>query len=246
MMSRGEVAMNRSGMRVLGALLLAGCGIQYTDPVYVSDMGLELSGHPTSPVIMVVWDKSGSTNQPTQAGCTGASCATRLSEMKAWANGSLPSIGASARVGLQVFPSDDTCGPSGAAQLLAKPPAAPDSSAAVLAKVPGIAGLGGTPTGQSMAFAALAMPDDNAEHFAVLLTDGVPNCNPDNPNTCVTPAACACTLNMCPSATARWGFRCELLSQWLPRRGHHQRSNRHPIQGDRRPCSEPTSPPPTR
>src|SRR5213076_2081393 len=56
---------------------------------------------------------------------------------------------------------------------------------------------GGTPTGLSLSFVG-GLPelnDPKREDFVLLLTDGLPNCNPSNPNTCTTPAACNCTLS---------------------------------------------------
>ena len=68
---------------------------------------------------------------------------------------------------------------------------------------------GGTPTADSLRFLATYPPlVDNPEgraQFVLLLTDGLPNCNGTNPNSCTSGAPagaqCRCTLAACTAAS---------------------------------------------
>jgi hypothetical protein len=185
-------------MRAITCLLLAGCTTSYVDPVYTSSMGLQVDAQSQPPSVMYVLDKSGSMNEPIDAGCTDPSCATRISEVREWTAGMLSSLGGQARWGLQVFPADSTCTPSAAGQLLTQIGASAGAGA-IVNQVQQVQPAGGTPTAQSLAFTKLVMPNDGSEKIVLLVTDGLPNCNPDNPVTCESAAACQCTLASCPT-----------------------------------------------
>jgi hypothetical protein len=186
-------------MRATTLLLLqAGCTTSYVDPVYLSSMGLQVGSHNQPPAVMYVLDKSGSMNEPIDAGCTDPSCATRISEVRDWTHTMLGSLGSSARWGLQVYPADVQCTPSAAGELLT-PIGDSVGAGDIVNQVQQIQPAGGTPTAQSLAFTRLVMPNDGSEKIVVLVTDGLPNCNADNPLTCENGAACQCTLSACPN-----------------------------------------------
>jgi hypothetical protein len=189
-------------MRAITCLLLAGCTTSYVDPVYTSPMGLLVAAQSQPPSVMYVLDKSGSMNEPIDAGCTAPSCATRISEVREWTSSMMSSLGTSARWGLQVFPADSTCTPSAAGQLLTQIGDAVGAGD-IVNQVQQVQPAGGTPTAQSLAFTKLVMPNDGSEKIVLLVTDGLPNCNPDNPVTCEAGAACQCTLATCPVAMAQ-------------------------------------------
>ncbi len=185
------------------------------------------------PSLMFLIDKSGSMNFPSNpanpscpAGCgvsTGpcpVTCPTRISELRAGMNTFLTSKGNVAWMGLAIFPTKlaaDACGATNAGDVLVQ--LAPNktdldadlNSAAqavntqLLALVPG----GGTPTAESLRFLGTYPPlnanPDGRQRFVLLLTDGLPNCNASNPNTCTsgTPAGadCRCTLSACTASS---------------------------------------------
>lgn len=66
--------------------------------------------------------------------------------------------------------------------------------------------VGGTPTQDSLRYigSASALNDTKRQNFVLLLTDGIPNCNPNNPNTWNSPN-CRCTLQGCNSGTGALG-----------------------------------------
>jgi hypothetical protein len=179
---------------LLSALL--GCGKAYVNPV-----SIDAKAEPAA--VMLLFDKSGSMASPLNPGgicscafpgCNEAVCPTRLGTVSAWTNDLLQKLGAQARWGLTTFPADNVCSPASANQVLtaiAQTTGAGNIAEQVQMLTPG----GGTPTGPSLTFAGQAFPASTAERIVVLITDGLPNCNPQNPNTCVVPAACMCTLN---------------------------------------------------
>ena len=80
--------------------------------------------------------------------------------------------------------------------------AAPDLTALASSLVNALSAaqpLGGTPTAQVLELvgANSQLRGNEREHLVVLITDGVPNCNPTNPNTCDNPTACRCTTSSC-------------------------------------------------
>lgn len=177
------------------------------------------------PNMMILLDKSGSMALPINpadancpVGCGSgsnlcpANCPTRISELRNAMDTFLTQNGTVARLGLTTFPSDSSCGASGAvrheipqsedvaSELQAR---ADEVKASVLSLRHSGAGgysenevIGGTPTSFSLDFLGGYAPLQNPERadFVLLLTDGLPNCNPDNPNKCVDAASCRCTL----------------------------------------------------
>lgn len=126
--------------------------------------------------------------------CTPSVCPTRWSELEKAMDGFLTQNGTVARMGLAFFPDlgqdNDSCGPSSA---LAVPLSASDDvssdlqatanqiDSAIQSHLPP---AGGTPTNFSLQFVQQqysSFDTKNRRNFVLLLTDGVPNCNPDNP-----------------------------------------------------------------
>jgi hypothetical protein len=135
-----------------------------------------------------------------------ASCPTRWTELTAAMNDFLTQYGGVARMGLAPFagvnpnrPSDQ-CFPGSVSVPTSQSSDVPAELQATAAAINGqIAALDpsfGTPTGPTLeglrAYAPLANPD--RDDYVLLLTDGLPNCNPNNPNDHQqNPAACRCT-----------------------------------------------------
>lgn len=147
-----------------------------------------------------------------------ASCPTRISELRAAMNSFLSTSGTVARLGLEAFPSDSSCALAGSAAVLRVPlpGQADDVDADLQAKAdevnasiqvisdsaaePENTVVGGTPTARALEAVGTnpALATEDREDFVLLLTDGLPNCNASNPNTCTNPAACRCTqMNGC-------------------------------------------------
>ncbi len=185
------------------------------------------------PSLMFLIDKSGSMNFPSNsaaagcpAGCgvsTGpcpASCPTRISELRSAMNTFLSGNGTVAWTGMAIFPTKvapDACGATQAGDVLVqlapnKTDVDADLNAAAMTVNTQIQSLvpgGGTPTADSLRFlgtyAPLITNPDKRQQFVLLLTDGLPNCNASNPNTCSngTPVggACRCTLAACTASS---------------------------------------------
>lgn len=131
-----------------------------------------------------------------------------------------PGASPAARWGLMTFPVDTQCGaPSDVRvalpDLASGAPEWAASAEKVRAAVESItrasAGTGeslggGTPLGPSLRalerYPALQSPA--RARTLVVLTDGLPNCNPENANDCTRPSVCRCTLanGVCGSSTA--------------------------------------------
>jgi hypothetical protein len=152
--------------------------------------------------------------------CNPAQCPTRWSELQRAMN---TFFGDSAnqqlaRFGVATYPNNSLCGTAGAPSTLrANIPQTDEAQAVVDAAlsvnqiIQGISMVpsgstnegrddstgGGTPTGDSLAqIGALAeLADAARDDVILLLTDGLPNCNPNNPNDQdVNAAQCKCTL----------------------------------------------------
>lgn len=162
------------------------------------------------PDALLVVDRSGSMNQPLTpndpacGGCTNncpPTCRTRGRALQTAAGLFLMNSGTDARLGLVLYPSNSTCGPPSA---VSQPlPASDDLSelsmfaSAVSTQLSAATFVGGTPTGPAIAFAAsqpALTTDARREHFLVLVSDGLPNCNERNAATCMNPMACQCTI----------------------------------------------------
>jgi len=170
-------------------------------------------GSPLKPNVMILLDKSGSMAAPLPGGtgcatcqfptCPEATCPTRMGQVRAGLNTFLTQTQWGLRVGLTIYPADTVCTPAGAAQVLSRinPPSDSQTDLQTLAlRANGFVQMqtvgGGTPTGPSIAFAGTVsdLNDAQRDDWVVVITDGLPNCNPNNPNTCTNMAACKCTL----------------------------------------------------
>lgn len=165
------------------------------------------------PDALLVVDRSGSMGQPVNpndpacrncmVNCPPA-CLTRGVSMRNALERLLSTTPTPARFGLVLYPSNATCGPP----TVASPPVPMSDEPSVLAmmasatitQLRSASFAGGTPTGPALRFAA-SQPeltiDTRREHFMVLVTDGLPNCNPMNSATCANPQACRCTIQAC-------------------------------------------------
>ena len=154
-------------------------------------------------------------NTPGNAVCAGG-CRTRLQELKTAMASFLPAKGSVAWLGLAIFPTAvvgstgviNACGPTTSGDIRVQLTSSISDLASemnaradlVNAEIQQLPVGGGTPTGDSLKFmgtyAALLDLDAGQPRnsFVVLITDGVPNCNPQNANNCSDAAACKCTL----------------------------------------------------
>ncbi|WP_224245293.1 adventurous gliding motility lipoprotein CglB [Hyalangium gracile] len=161
------------------------------------------------------------------ADCNINTCPTRWSELQGAMATFLQANGATARMGLTTYPQPtgtSTAGQCGASTSVriaipqledsntAGLQAAAKSISDVILSIPNSgtgSPVGGTPTSVSLKFVGNQADLQTAERkdFILLLTDGLPNCNPDNPNSGIAnPQACQCTLTSCTSASVeRYG-----------------------------------------
>lgn len=141
--------------------------------------------------------------EPPNSPCP-ADCPTRWTQMQSAMDGFLTNDGTVARMGLSYFPSDNFCGPTNAAAVDLN--ASDDDVTSMQGTADSIKTSlystnpqGGTPTGQSLGFVDTyysTVNSANRQNFVLLLTDGLPNCNPNNANNYNNdPAACKCTLS---------------------------------------------------
>ncbi len=199
-------------MIVVGLVGLTGCqsyDFQRVDPLALSQttQSKAVGQRLLKPNVMLLVDKSGSMDTP----ISGTSGATRLSELKSAMNTFLPQFGNQARFGLSTFPTDSACGAASATPVKDLPAAAatdPTDNAwltqaqSVNLAVQGLTAGGGTPTGPSLkvlgGLTGLTSADFR-DDYVLLLTDGLPNCDPNNPiNVCQGPnAACVCLASGC-------------------------------------------------
>jgi hypothetical protein len=172
---------------------------------------MSVSGRRLAPDVLLVVDRSGSMEQPLNPmnpscnlctpGMCPPGCLTRGRQVQQSVTAFASAVADIARLGLVIFPSNASCGGPTASAVdlpMGDSPAELSMYAeAVAAQLRAISFGGGTPTSQALRFAA-EIPgltlDPSREHFLVLVTDGPPNCNPANPNTCAMPAACRCTI----------------------------------------------------
>lgn len=156
-------------------------------------------------------------------------CPTRVGALRGALDTFLQSSAALARFGLTTFPKSDAsfspvgCAPSTAEAVALPQPSTPDSpgllssqSSAVRSAVMGVGSAipvsGGTPTAGALRFAATlpALQSAGRPRGVVLITDGLPNCNPNNALGCSNmppPAADLCTLgNNCTGQYCRAGY----------------------------------------
>lgn len=160
-------------------------------------------------------------SEPTCGTCSGSSCPatcpTRVVILRNALTAYLQPNATLARWGITTFPSPATFTPSGCAPASTQTVAMLDPSTATTtaalttqsAQVRNVASglgivttiVGGTPTGPSLRFAAtipaLATASSGRARGIVLITDGLPNCNPANPLSCTAqppPPVDLCTL----------------------------------------------------
>lgn len=179
-------------MRATAGALLLLCGCQTYDFEPVTPLGIaqtvkkvNIGVKPPKPNVFLVVDKSGSMDKQ----ITGTTV-TRMTAMKSAMGTFLTQSGSAAHLGMLPFPSDATACAGGDLAHLATvgvPLDTGDEDDARLAQVAltvkgqidALTALGGTPTGATMASLATYTPllARDTNNFAVLLTDGLPNCN---------------------------------------------------------------------
>jgi hypothetical protein len=144
----------------------------------------------------------------------GPSCPTRTSELRRAMTTFFSDAGTVARFGLTTFPYpapppngpyDSECGTGGVRVPVSQ---SRDVDAELQATSNQIVSViqsdivgGGTPTSNTLKMLADnpgLQPQPGRDAFILLETDGVPNCNANNPQDgCNNPAACACTIGTC-------------------------------------------------
>ncbi|MCP3142425.1 adventurous gliding motility lipoprotein CglB [Pyxidicoccus xibeiensis] len=164
----------------------------------------------------------------TSSPCDTRICPTRWTELQAAVPDFLADSGRYVRFGLTTYPetggstsSAVSCNPS-TANSVRKPLAQVEDEAGLLAHANDINAIiqgipnfgqgnpsGGTPTSLSLRFVGNleAMQSEDRTDFVILLTDGLPNCNPQNVND-GTSAACKCTqtgVSACTGSFVRSG-----------------------------------------
>lgn len=193
-----------------------------------------------APDILLLVDISGSMNspinpsEPTCGSCMGSSCPgtcpTRVAILRNALTAYLQPNATLARWGITTFPSAATFTPSGCAPASTQTvamldPSTPTSTSTLStqsAQVRNVASglgivttiVGGTPTGPSLRFAAtipaLATSSSARARGIVLITDGLPNCNPANPLSCMSqppPPVDLCTLGAnCTASYCQAGY----------------------------------------
>ena len=148
--------------------------------------------------------------------CPTNTCPTRWSSLQDAMGQFLTNSGTIARMGLGFFPdvTGGQCGPTTGISVplaaLADGGATDDDTTLsnfaqqIDATINGATPAGGTPTSLSLAFIGQqyqTYQTTNRENFILLLTDGLPNCNPSNPYTYASnPVACQCTTSNCSPA----------------------------------------------
>jgi hypothetical protein len=185
------------------------------------------------PKVMLLIDRSGSMNFPNAAGdpqcsanCNNGGpacppgCATRISVLRSGMQTFLGAHGDLGWLGVATYPTSTvangacTSTQSGdvGVELATDPSDSPTSMNAVAqsvnARIQALVPAGGTPTAGSLRFLANYAPLTSASNrnaFVVLITDGLPNCNESNPNTCTNSSACKCTLANCTGAFCAMG-----------------------------------------
>ncbi|MBE2253598.1 MAG: VWA domain-containing protein [Myxococcus sp.] len=188
--------------------------------------------------VMLLVDTSGSMNapfdmtEPSCGNCSGntcpPSCPTWVSMTRGAFDQLLQSQPTAAWLGLTTFPDSSAAqfSPAGCApptqQAVGLPsPSEPDDLVRVAAQTQQVRAAiatiggersvtGGTPTAGALRFVGTAMPASSRPRAVVLVTDGLPNCNPTNPLACdsVPPAPQElCTLGRnCAAQYCRAGY----------------------------------------
>ncbi|MEW5740795.1 MAG: adventurous gliding motility lipoprotein CglB [Myxococcota bacterium] len=180
------------------------------------------------PNVMLLVDKSGSMNEKIDPNCV-SNCPTRISELRDAMSAFLTQSATDARMGLTFYPAGTGCQAASTVEVPLPPATVGDdgtdaalsmNASQINSRIQTVTPVGGTPTADSMAFVGtnpgLRDNADNRDDYILLLTDGLPNCNQNNPNqvcTCDT-AFCAssggCGSGVCQAQTDR--CRCTLSS----------------------------------
>lgn len=253
-MNEKQLGLGTTAVMALTALLAVACQTYDFEPVTPLAIAQEREGKVVSalkqkPNMMLLVDKSGSMNLPTNSTstctlpgggacdctattggicgspgkslCDPAKCPTRWSELQKAMGGFLTGSSSLARLALSQYPTSGGCGVDAANPALARTGfPTEDSDAALMAKGDEIRDIilnqikmcnicgtqpncanctgGGTPTGNSIRQIGGSLPpaDETRASYLLLLTDGLPNCNPDNPNdgSVGSPTKNLCTL----------------------------------------------------
>jgi hypothetical protein len=146
--------------------------------------------------------------------CNPSVCPTRWTDLQAAVPAFLASAGPLARFGLTTYPETGgqtsgtaACRPSNQVSVRKDLPQAEDDASllqhaneinAIIQGIPNFGTgqpAGGTPTSLSLRFVGglQGLQAEDRTDFVILLTDGLPNCNPDNVNDGSNPTACKCT-----------------------------------------------------
>jgi hypothetical protein len=161
---------------------------------------------PGVPHVMLVLDTSGSMSLPVDSACDSGACTTRLQAVQSAFDSFFSQMTSTptANMALWTFPDDFACAVGASRVTFANPETSGDlmlQANLLHQQFNQLTAKGGTPTsatltavGHSAGFQNGTMP-----RLVVLVTDGVPNCNINNPNTCVDPVACQCTITPCPT-----------------------------------------------
>jgi hypothetical protein len=204
----------RAKLTILSALavgltagLFAGCQTYDFEPVDPLALGQTtvlrtVEARNIKPNMMLLVDTSGSMNDP--GSTTGV---TRWTELKGAMATFLGANGAKAKFGLTNYPADAVCAPAGQTTVRYDIPSsvADDDNAALQQRANEInttiqtvlQPAGGTPTSESVKFVGQlpSLNEANRGDYIILLTDGLPNCNPNNPISGEEDiTACQCTV----------------------------------------------------
>jgi hypothetical protein len=154
------------------------------------------------PDLLIVLDRSGSMGDPPPAG--GGS---KWSQITAAIDATVMSLQGQIKWGLEMFPSDDSCGVSTTIPVPVATMNAAAVSSAMASQMPG----GDTPTTDAIHAAGkylAGLPDSNPK-FLLLATDGEPNCA----TAASVGSSGAC---MCPMGTTAQGSNCCVLFICMP------------------------------
>ncbi len=193
------------------AVLALGVGCQTYDFEPVTPLAIAqttqtktVTAKQLKPNLMMLIDKSGSMNdgENSMQPVSGTN-PRKMDTLKSVMGTFLSSQGRVARMGMTIYPKGTQCDASGANEVMNAIAVPSDSDAdlqaqasAINTNVQGLVPGGGTPTALSLQFVG-SLPelnDPQREDFVLLLTDGLPNCNPNNQNNCMA-GNCQCTVN---------------------------------------------------
>lgn len=164
------------------------------------------------PNLWLLVDRSGSMTSPDACSGSGPCATTRWEALKSAMVTFLNNAGNVARMGLTFFPAaSGGCNqandvavelPAPTLDDIGNDQALKDTAARINGKIAEVTPGGGTPTGASVAYVGgrpgLIDPDDGRDDFILLLTDGLPNCNANNP---YSVCGCAAGINNSPPNT---------------------------------------------